>query len=97
MKPAFKPSKLTRIEDHLPTEGWGPFKYQWYSVCSEHRTFDVNCSRCLAGRWVNAWEAKMENFVYDNDPDLWRWWANRPLLIPALKRLYKSYKNKNAK
>jgi hypothetical protein len=47
----------------------------------------------MAGIWINCWEHEVEHFIYENDPTLWRWWINRPQLIPAIKRLFKLLKN----
>lgn len=96
-----KPNKETRLEDGLPTEGVGPFKYQWYSICSTHYKFDAECQRCMSGHWINCWKHGIGHFIYENDPVLWRWWANRPRLLLSSYRLGKqiisSIKNKNAK
>lgn len=100
MKHSLPPNKYTPLENGLPTVGWGPFKYQWYSICSGHRIFEEVCPRCIAGTWVNCWAHEVGHFVYEHNPVLWRWWANRPALIPALAELYKAYqatKNKSAK
>jgi len=107
MKPSNKPNEHTRLENGLPTEGWGPYCYQWLSICSGHGrnadgnyyNFNVDCTRCMSGEWINSWETKIENFIYETDPKLWRWWVNRPSLIPAIQNLFWNfsfkYKDKN--
>lgn len=89
MKPKLPPDEHVRIEGKLPTVGWGPFKYQWYSICSGHIYHDVNCERCMAGSWINCWLHEVSSFVFKHDPDLWRWWVNRPNLTTAAKLLIK--------
>src|SRR5277367_4066805 len=97
MKPAYKPNKYTPTEGRFPTECWGPFKYQWYSICSAHNGQVEDCSRCMVGEWINCWAHEIGSFIYNHDPILWRWWANRPALIPAAKRIFKHLTNKNAR
>jgi hypothetical protein len=98
MKTAYPPDKDTPIVDGMPTVGWGPFRCQWYSFCSAHQRFDVSCSRCRAGSWHNCWSHEVGHFIYENDPTLWRWWANRPELMASFRNLIESaFKNKNAK
>ena len=60
------------------TKGWGPWRYEWYSLCSAHRDSIITCRMCTAGSWENVWRTKMSQFVFAVAPDLWRWWVNRP-------------------
>lgn len=83
-----KPNKRMRIDGGLPTIGWGPFRYQWYSICSGHYNFDADCDRCIAGSWSNCWAHKVGHFVYENEPEVWRWWVNRPSLTEAGRKLF---------
>jgi hypothetical protein len=77
--PSFIPSKDTPLSkvNGLPTSGWGPFRYEWYSICSGHYRFDVECPRCLAGRWINCWMQVVEHQIHDRAYPVWFWWANR--------------------
>jgi hypothetical protein len=57
---------------------WGPFKQEWYSICSAHQGFDPSCPRCQAGHWrsvvVQAIDSTVHRFAYP----VWFWWHNRP-------------------
>src|SRR6478736_1833567 len=66
--------------NRLPTRGWGPWRYDWYSVCSKHRHHDPDCRLCDCGSWVNNWWHLAGSLVYKVAPNLWRWWANRPFM-----------------
>ena len=96
MKPLLRPNKNTRMEGRLPTVGKGPFRYQWYSICSGHSVnadgnyynYEVDCPRCAVGTWENCWNIEISHFFYKNDPELWRWWVNRPSLVPLIKNLF---------
>lgn len=69
----------------LPSKGWGPFRYEWYSICSGHGvnvdgnyySFDTSCDRCVAGHWVNCWMHEVDSFIHDHAYPLWYWWTNR--------------------
>lgn len=82
MKPSKKPNQ--RIGDDLPTVGWGPFRYEWYSICSGHGLnddgryywFDTDCPRCMAGVWTNCWKLAASHVVEKYCYPLWYWWAN---------------------
>ena len=60
----------------LRSRRWGPFRQEWYSICSGHFYFNPDCPRCQAGEWRNVWRHEIGHFVYTSSPDLWRWWAN---------------------
>lgn len=99
MKPPIK-NQDDRIP--LPSKGWGPFRYEWYSICSGHSKnsdgkyygHDTSCNRCMAGRWTNCWMHEISSFVYDHEPELWRWWVNRPNLTQAFRNLFQALKTK---
>lgn len=61
------------------TKGCGPWKYEWYSVCSVHHPTRQNddCIKCNTGRWINTWKLACGHVIFDNFPALWIWWANR--------------------
>lgn len=61
----------------LKTRYWGPFRQDWYSICSKHQSYAENCYLCEVGQWRNRWGRKFGNLVYQISPRLWRWWANR--------------------
>ena len=60
------------------THGWGPFKYEWFSICSMHRDFSETCAACGKGQWINCWAHAIDAVFYTVTPWLWRWWNNRP-------------------
>lgn len=57
--------------------GWGPWKRQWYSICSAHRGYRRGCPECNGGRWVNVWGKRWNAFLFRSSPRLWRYWFNR--------------------
>lgn len=57
------------------TKGWGPWRRDWYSICSMH-TYHPDCQACQSGRWVNAWRVRASQAVFAISPSLWRRWAN---------------------
>lgn len=64
-----RPPKLSR--------GWGPWRENYYSICSAHHIFVHDCPRCEVGTWYNAWLGKVSNLAYRISPHLWRLWVNR--------------------
>jgi hypothetical protein len=70
------------MKHQLPSKGWGPWRYEWYSICSGHASniypVDPNCNRCMSGKWVNVWAHKIEHVIYTLAPWLWIRWVNRP-------------------
>lgn len=62
----------------MRSSGWGPWRCDWYSICSHHRDHDPECKRCLTGRWVSHWAHAVGHLVYLSVPGVWRWWVNRP-------------------
>lgn len=60
----------------LKSKGWGPWKCEWYSICSMHYFHDEFCSMCQAGSWRNCYKHIIESHIFDKNPDLWRRWAN---------------------
>lgn len=57
---------------------WGPFRQEWYSICSTHWNPKPGCPRCECGQWVNVHGQKVGHAFYKRWPKLWRLWANRP-------------------
>ncbi len=78
--------------DHAPksaaeaSQGWGPWRQVWYSICSHHQPFDPECRLCKRGQWVNHWGNVLDGVFYKLTPKLWRWWANRSNSSPKSKR-----------
>ncbi len=66
------------VVPRLPTRGWGPWRQEFYSVCSKHRITHPTCSTCKAGSWPNCWKRALGARIYKRWPRLWRRWANRP-------------------
>lgn len=54
-----------------------PTNFQWFSVCSAHQDYNSGCNCCNAGRWVNEEMFELEHWLFDQNPKLWRKWANR--------------------
>lgn len=60
----------------MKTKGWGPFRSDWYSICSAHYEYNDSCRMCQAGGWINTWKQKFETIIFKHNPELWMWWAN---------------------
>jgi hypothetical protein len=62
--------------------GRGPWKADWYSICSAHSPRlgdrDRSCRLCMTGHYVNRWRHGLERLAYRHAYPLWHWWANRP-------------------
>lgn len=54
------------------TKSWGPWKYEWYSICSTHFIYNETCLRCEAGTWRNSWYQYYSDIVYYKLPALWK-------------------------
>lgn len=63
----------------LPSRRWGPFRQEWYSICSAGHDEgpNGNCDRCRAGMWHNVVAQRIGHAIYVRWPSVWRWWANR--------------------
>ena len=71
-------NEMKRSPDgRVPTIGWGPWRKEWYSICSGHYLWNEECSICNVGRWVNVWRHAVGHVIYRVAPGVWRWWANR--------------------
>jgi hypothetical protein len=62
----------------MKSKGFGPFRREWYSICSAHRNDDPGCKMCQTGRWVNVWRLWCSQVIYRMHKPTWIWWANRP-------------------
>ncbi len=65
--------------ENVKTRRWGPFRQEWYSICSGHnwrKYTEETCPRCQKGQWINVWRQAAGSFVFERWPDVWRWWAN---------------------
>lgn len=60
----------------MKTKGWGPWRYNWFSICSMHYEFSHECKLCKTGSWTNHWKWKVGGWIYKIFPGLWRWWVN---------------------
>jgi hypothetical protein len=59
--------------------GWGPWRRDWFSICSRHgRGEELGCRMCMTGHYVWRVNYNLNHFVYKRWPNLWRWWVNRP-------------------
>lgn len=83
------------MKSRLKSKGWGPFRQDWYSVCSMCYYHNEDCPRCRVGRWHNRLTRKFGSMVYRLWPDLWRWWANRPAGKRDLQKLLKEIREGN--
>lgn len=63
--------------------GFGPWKREWYSICSRHRHRDNTCDLCQVGSWKNIWKHKLCHVFYKCCPKLWIWWRNRKIINNA--------------
>ncbi len=73
------------------SRGWGPFREEWFSVCSRHRTRTAGCDACAAGQWKNILLVDLNGVFYRRFPRLWHAWANRPFLNPSRTFLEKTF------
>lgn len=93
-------------EVHLPSKGWGPWRAEWYSICSKMHGFDPErraaCRACNAGTWRNVWVGRFDSLVYRRARRTWLWWHNRPRsksrrtlesIFPGLRRSAPSHKD----
>jgi hypothetical protein len=55
---------------------WGPFRQEWYSLCSGHFEYDPDCDCCNAGQWINVWWIHIDGFLYKYFGSLWFWLHN---------------------
>jgi len=48
-------------------KGWGLWKKEWYSICSQHQQYNKDCYICHYGTWENCWitylRSKYEKWV----------------------------------
>ena len=51
--------------------------YDWYSICSRHRTYDESCNCCTAGQWKSRRALWWSGLFYRLCPWGWRLWVNR--------------------
>ena len=62
----------------LRSKGRGPFRAEWYSICSRHYDYDPDCNLCQCGSWHNVWARMIDHQIYNHAYWLWHWWHNRP-------------------
>lgn len=60
----------------LKSKGWGPWKYEWYSICSAHFVAKQSCNNCNRGNWVNVYEHAVISYICKVNYPLWYWWVN---------------------
>ena len=76
----------------LKSKGIGPWKYEWYSVCSAHIYLKDSCAQCQVGTWINCYKQSISSYIFDKNPNLWCWHANQPnrpgLLVLIFHYLY---------
>ncbi len=70
----------------MRTRGWGLWRQDWYSICSQHRDYRESCLRCRTGSWHNRIATKIDSLFFRFCPYGWRKWANRKN-SPSRKRL----------
>lgn len=75
--PSLRPILAADGQHLVKTIGWGPWRKDWYSICSTHKNNKADCIRCNAGHWTNHWQWWFGHMIYTLAPDLWRWWVNR--------------------
>jgi hypothetical protein len=74
----------------LKSKGWGPWKYEWYSLRSIHHFHNESCGLCQSGGWINCYKHIIVNFIYKREPNLWYRWAN-DIKLPGLLLLIKHF------
>lgn len=68
---------MERLNEHgNPTKGWGPWRYDWYTICS--KAYNPDCKTCKVGRWVNKWWKACDSYIYHKHYRWWFWWHNGP-------------------
>ncbi len=75
--------------------GWGPWRRDWYSICSKHQRRDPKCSACQCGEWVWFIPHLLSSSVFGLSPEVWRWWANLPWKKRAFNRKMAEWGFKN--
>jgi hypothetical protein len=60
------------------SKGFGPWRQDWYSICSRHRWHMEGCRLCAVGQWRNRWAHIAGSVLFKLAPGIWIWWANRP-------------------
>lgn len=60
------------------SRGWGPWRCDWYSICSRHGRWRSDCPLCQSGQWVNRWARVGGGIVCRVCPRFLVWWVNRP-------------------
>lgn len=68
----------------LKNKGWGPWKCEWYSICSKHFYYNESCNLCQTGNWVNCYKHIIEHYIFEKNPNLWIRWANDPKQLGLL-------------
>ena len=66
------------MSDTRMTRRWGPFRQDWYSICSAHRNRRADCDLCQTGQWINVCGHILGGMVYKLHKPTWLWWVNRP-------------------
>lgn len=59
-------------------KGWGPWRCEWWSVCSVHYVHQNACVQCQAGTWINMTTHSVDKLVWRHAPRVALWWHNRP-------------------
>jgi hypothetical protein len=60
----------------LPSKGWGPWRREFYSLCSAHQEAREGCPRCASGTWANAWASAISRAGYKVTPRFWLLMSN---------------------
>lgn len=61
----------------MKSQNWGPFRQDWYSICSRHLEYRSDCDLCQSGVWLNHWIHICSHTFYILFPQTWKWWVNR--------------------
>jgi hypothetical protein len=77
----------------LKSKGWGPWRAEWYSICSKHQYGRDDCKLCQAGEWVNVWVNFISQQFHQHCYPLWYWWQNGPRRKANLKSLQRWFPN----
>jgi len=71
---------------------WGPFRQEWYSICSAHMSQPTEgCDLCATGMWHNVLLTRIGSYFHNNHYKLWFWWANRRYFNKSRRFLEKTF------
>ena len=72
---------------------WGPFRQEWYSICSAHQYGSPysDCDLCKCGRWVPVVDHMISQYFHNNHYKLWYWYVNHDIFGYQMRRRLKKW------